>query len=83
MEVLTNLQKKILHSLSLLPDVEKAAQKDPGFDLYWFGIAMERINDFTDDSPDLHLLARSCTMNDLKAFFRNWKKGILKEIAEK
>jgi len=44
---------------------------------------MERINDFTDDSPDLHLLARSCTMNDLKAFFRNWKKGILKEIAEK
>ena len=63
--------------------VEKAAQKDPGFDLYWLGIAMERINDFTDDSPDLHLLARSCTMNDLKAFFRNWKKGILKEIAEK
>jgi predicted nucleotidyltransferase component of viral defense system len=63
--------------------VEKAAQKDPGFDLYWLGIAMERINDFTDDSPDLHLLARSCTMNDLKAFFRNWKKDILKEIAEK
>ena len=63
--------------------IEKAAQKDPGFDLYWLGIAMERINDFTDDSPDLHLLARSCTMNDLKAFFRNWKKDILKEIAEK
>jgi predicted nucleotidyltransferase component of viral defense system len=63
--------------------IEKAAQKDPGFDLYWLGIAMERINGFTDDSPDLHLLARSCTMNDLKAFFRNWKKDILKEIAEK
>ena len=63
--------------------IEKAAQKDPGFDLYWLGIAMERINDFTDDSPDLHLLARSCAMNDLKEFFRNWKKDILKEIAEK
>jgi predicted nucleotidyltransferase component of viral defense system len=74
------LVKKHFNKVEL---VEKAAQKDPGFDLYWLGIAMERINDFTDDSPDLHLLARSCTMNDLKAFFRNWKKDILKEIAEK
>jgi predicted nucleotidyltransferase component of viral defense system len=63
--------------------IEKSAQKDPGFDLYWFGIAMERINDFTDDSPDLHLLARSCTMKELKEFFSNWRKEILKEITEK
>jgi len=44
---------------------------------------MERINDFTDDSPDLHLLTRSCTMKGLKEFFRNWEKDILEEIAEK
>jgi predicted nucleotidyltransferase component of viral defense system len=63
--------------------IQKAFQKDPGFDLYWFGIAMERIRDFADDSPDLHLLARPCTMNELKEFFSNWIRDILKEITEK
>lgn len=63
--------------------IKKAAQKDPGFDLYWLGIAMERINNFTDDSPDLHLLTRPCSMSDLKEFFTTWRKDILKEITEK
>ncbi len=63
--------------------IEKAAQKDPGFDLYWFGVAIERISDFTDDSPDLHLLARSCTMEELRGFFSNWRKDISKEITGK
>lgn len=60
--------------------MEKAAQKDPGFDLYWFGVAIERINGFTEDSMDLHLLARSCTMGELKEFFDLWRKDISKEI---
>ena len=63
--------------------IEKSAQKDPGFDLYWLGVAMERINNFSDDSPDLHLLTRPCKMNELKEFFSNWRKDILKEITGK
>jgi predicted nucleotidyltransferase component of viral defense system len=62
--------------------IEKAAQKDPGFDLYWLGIAMERITDFSDDSPDLHLLSRSCTMNELREFFSDWRKEILEKITK-
>lgn len=63
--------------------IEKSAQKDPGFDLYWLGVAMERINDFSDDSPDLHLLTRPCSMNQLKEFFTSWRRDILKEITKR
>lgn len=63
--------------------IEKAAQKEPGFDLYWFGVAIERINDFTDDSTDLLLLERPCQMNELKEFFSHWRKDITKEITKK
>jgi len=62
--------------------IEKAAQKDPGFDLYWFGVAMEKIDDFSDDSPDLHLLTRSCSMNQLKEFFTSWRRDISEEITK-
>lgn len=60
--------------------IEKAKKKDPGFDLYWLGVAMERINTLSDDSPDMHLLTLPCTMNELKEFFSIWKKEITKEL---
>ncbi len=60
--------------------LEKAKLKDPGFDLYWLGVAMERIEDFPDNSPDMHLLTRQCTMHELKEFFSIWRKEIIKEI---
>lgn len=60
--------------------IKKAGQKDPGFDLYWLGIAMERLNTFSEGSPDMHLLTLPCTMNKLKAFFSIWRKEIIKEI---
>ena len=63
--------------------IEKAVMKDPGFDLYWLGVAMERIEDFPDDSPDIHLLTRPCTTAELKKFYRNWRKEIRKEITSK
>jgi len=63
--------------------IEKAAQKDPGFDLYWFGIALERINDFTDNSTDFLLLVRQCSMSELKEFFGQWRKEISMEIIGK
>lgn len=60
--------------------IEKTARKDPGFDLYWLGVAMEKINDFSDESPDIHLLTRTCTMNELKAFYTNWRTDIIKDL---
>lgn len=62
--------------------IEKARQKDPGFDLYWLGIAMERVNDFPDGSPDTHLLTRPCTMSELKEFFNHWEGEIREKITE-
>lgn len=63
--------------------IEKSAHKDPGFDLYWLGVAMERIHTYPDNTPDLHLLTRPCTIPELKEFFNNWRKDIIKEITEK
>ncbi len=84
MEILTNLQIEILKIVSNLPDkeefIEKAGRKDPGFDLYWLGVAMERINNFSDDSPDMHLLTSQCTMKELKEFFGQWRRDIINEI---
>jgi len=60
--------------------MKRSAQKDPGFDRYWLGVAMERIDHFPDDSPDMLLLTRPCSMNELKDFFRLWREDILKEI---
>jgi len=62
--------------------IEKARQKDPGFDLYWLGVAMERMNNFSDESPDMYLLTYPCPMNELKEFFCIWRKDIKKELTE-
>lgn len=62
--------------------IEKACQKDPGFDLYWLGVAMERIEDFPDDSPEMPLLTRPCTISELKKFYKNWRKEIRREITD-
>lgn len=60
--------------------IEKSTLKDPGLDLYWLGIAMQRINDFSDDSPDLYLLTRPCTMRELREFYSIWRKEISEKI---
>lgn len=55
---------------------EKAGRKDPGFDLYSLGVAMERLETFSEDSPDRHLLIRPCSMKELRAFWGIWIKEI-------
>ncbi len=62
--------------------VEKAKQKDPGFDLYWLGVAMERIKSFPEDAPDMYLLVRPCKMTELQEFYANWRREISKVILE-
>jgi len=62
--------------------IEKSARKDPGFDLYWLGVAIERINEFSEDSPDLHLLIRPCTIRELQQFYGIWRKEISEKITK-
>jgi predicted nucleotidyltransferase component of viral defense system len=54
----------------------KCRLKDPGFDLYWLGVAMEKVEEFEDDDADLHLVVRSIRMNDLREFYRFWRQEI-------
>lgn len=63
--------------------IDKAKIKDPGLDIYWLGVAFERINEFSDDSPEMLLLLKPCTMKELRVFFNNWRKEIYNDIAKK
>lgn len=56
--------------------MDKAKIKDPGFDLYWLGVALERINTFKDDSPEMLLLLEPVDFKDLLSFFKQWREKI-------
>ncbi|MBA4376925.1 MAG: hypothetical protein C0401_12250, partial [Anaerolinea sp.] len=40
----------ILQKEPIEPLLEQAAQKDPGFDLYWFAVALNRVESFPDEA---------------------------------
>ena len=60
--------------------VEAAVRKDPGFDLYWLGVAFERIHTFNLDSPDMLLLLQPVKLKELEDFFDEWRREISKEL---
>ena len=60
-----------------------AKKKDPGFDLYWFGVALERINSFSKETADMHLLLKPVKIEELKNFFQQWRKEIIKELSSR
>jgi len=60
-----------------------AKKKDPGFDLYWFGVALERINSFSKEAGDIHLLLKPLKIEKLKEFFRQWRKELTKKLSFK
>lgn len=62
--------------------MELAKEKDPGFDLYWLGVAFERINLFSTDEPDMLLLIKPSTLAELLVFFNNWRENITKELTK-
>ena len=62
--------------------IEDATKKDPGLDLYWLGVAMERINEFSDDSAEILLLLKPCSIGDLQEFFNKWKREIFGEVTQ-
>jgi predicted nucleotidyltransferase component of viral defense system len=56
--------------------MDRAKQKDPGFDLYWLGVAFERINSFDSNSTDIFMLIEPLSIKTLKEFFNKWRKSI-------
>jgi len=60
--------------------MEMAKKKDPGFDLYWLGVAFERINTFKADSAEMLLLVEPVNFQDLLTFFNQWRKEIGKQL---
>ncbi|MBM3254670.1 MAG: nucleotidyl transferase AbiEii/AbiGii toxin family protein [Candidatus Omnitrophica bacterium] len=60
--------------------MDKAKMKDPGFDLYWLGIALERINTFKEDSAEMLLLVEPVDFKEMLVFFNSWRQKISKEL---
>lgn len=58
----------------------KAKRKDPGFDLYWLGVAFQRVHTFPKDSPEILLLVKPVEFEKLRAFFDLWRKEIATEL---
>jgi len=59
---------------------EAAVRKDPGFDLYWLGVAFERIHTFDSDAADMLLLLEPVAFEELKKFFDTWREEIVQEL---
>ena len=60
--------------------MERAKQKDPGFDRYWLGVALERIHTFPEEAPEMLLLMEPLRMQELRALFDRWREAIVKEL---
>ena len=60
--------------------MEAAVRKDPGFDLYWLGVAFERIHTFKADATDMLLLLEPVNLKELEKFFDEWRGEIIKEL---
>ena len=60
--------------------ISSAKKKDPGFDLYWLGVALERINTSKDDSAEMLLLLERLDFNDMVIFFNQWREKIAREL---
>lgn len=60
--------------------LDKAKQKDPGFDLYWLGVAFERIQTFRVDAPDMLMLLNPIPFGALRTFFDRWRAAIVQTL---
>lgn len=60
--------------------IEKSKMKDTGFDLYWLGVAFERINIFREDSPEMLLLVETIDFQNFLNFFNQWREEITKQL---
>ncbi|MFH1768341.1 MAG: nucleotidyl transferase AbiEii/AbiGii toxin family protein [Candidatus Omnitrophota bacterium] len=62
--------------------IKKAKSKDAGLDLYWLGVAFERINTFDKSSTDMLLLTEPLDFKSLLDFYDDWRKEITQKLKE-
>lgn len=62
--------------------MELAKEKDAGFELYWLGVAFERLKSFSSASPDMLMLVKKCTFDELSRFFDSWREQIVKDLKQ-
>ncbi len=63
--------------------IQQAKQKDPGFDLYWLGVALERVHTFEENSSEWLMLLEPISFLEFKSFFNDWRQKILEKIDNK
>jgi predicted nucleotidyltransferase component of viral defense system len=71
------IKKKHFNTEELILSAKK---KDPGFDLYWLGVALERINSSKGDSAEMLLLLERIDFYDMLIFFNQWREKIAREL---
>lgn len=61
--------------------IELASKKDKGFDLYWFAIALDKIEDFPEDINrwPVEMIAK-LDVRELKRYFATLAKDVMKKI---
>jgi len=63
--------------------MEMAKQKDPGFDLYWFSVALKEVDKFPDDIAQWPVdMLVEVNAKDLKSKFLSLAREIMDEIKE-
>ena len=61
--------------------LEKAAQKDPGFDLYWFAVALNRAESFPDEIDRWPVkMLRPVSALNLKRSFLDLARGLMEKL---
>lgn len=71
----------ILESEDIWKMASAAAEKDPGFDLYWLAVALEKTNDFPDDISRWPVeMIRELDVGQLKERFLGLAREILVKI---
>lgn len=71
----------ILQSESTEVLLELAKQKDPGFDLYWFAIALKRCENFPDESEHWPVkMLVDWHPKEIKTLFRSWALNLMEKL---
>jgi len=61
--------------------VELAKQKDPGFDLYWLAIALNKVKEYPENVENLPVeMIREINVKELKELFLTLSKEVMRRI---
>ena len=74
----------LLNIIKLDELIQRAQEKDPGFDLYWFGIALMKVEEFPDEISRWPVkMIKSVEGSDIKNMFISLSKDLMGKIKNK